>query len=895
MMYVLSEAGKLLSSPQGSLVYHLLLLWALWFGWGMARGEWRRSRQEPAHRLLLAMGGLLLLRIVYVAGSLFASGGRVDPVVLLPPLEHAVDAASLALLAWAYMPPAWQRGRLWDQVLGAILLAIILGSAALAVFWSRGLAVDGALSYNGHWQAIVGSAVQLGLAVLAIAAVLRSRPAGWGTLAAALLFAGLGAVAQLSFAPAAPHLPVWQRLANLVAYPLIAIAVYQQIIVGLRAHSREMQDISQASLDQIKSLLYLFEASQQTSSSLDMPTVLDNAVRGIARVLGADQCAIAFPEESNPGQMRLVAIHNPTRQGRGEAVAFPLEYQLTVQQAVRRRKYVIVEESDNVQLKVLFALLGSGETGPLLVQPLIGEKDVIGAIIVGNSRSRRPFTPNEAKLCQSMAEQAVTAIENARRHQAAQRTIQTLTKDQAEERRLAQQLRDQLQEMADRVAQSQGEIESLAQREAAAREARNALEIRLVSSRAEADTLSERLSILESDLAQAHANAEARQRWHEQELEQELEEWAATVRSAEATLAILQGMTAGVLVSDAQGLIQESNVAAEILLDRGAEELQGAPLAGISDQERWLQALATAGSGEAVRLTLGMGDNVLMCDVAPLPDPQAAEGDEPRLVVILQDISDEVRERRGHMEATAALAEELRTPVTTIINYAEVLLGETMGLLGDAQRRFVLQIKSGAESILQMAGALSAEAEYQQPWSRPQTQPLDVNQVIQDTVAGSQVRLEDKALTVDLQLGEDLPAINADPDYMRCVLDNLLSNACLASGLGGQIEVQTSASQGSPPGSDGWVPNGDRFVVVSVRDSGGGLSDEALGRVFDRARPSRVPRGLGESGAGLSLVKTLVEVHGGRLWVESEKGVGTTFRFVLPIDDGGSTGEGDGA
>ena len=116
----------------------------------------------------------------------------------------------------------------------------------------------------------------------------------------------------------------------------------------------------------------------------------------------------------------------------------------------------------------------------------------------------------------------MTAIENARRHQAAQRTIQTLTKDQAEERRLAQQLRDQLQEMADRVAQSQGEIESLAQREAAAREARNALEIRLVSSRAEADPLSERLFILESHLAQAHANAAPRQRWHAQALAQAL-------------------------------------------------------------------------------------------------------------------------------------------------------------------------------------------------------------------------------------------------------------------------------------------------------------------------------------------------------------------------------------
>ena len=75
--------------------------------------------------------------------------------------------------------------------------------------------------------------------------------------------------------------------------------------------------------------------------------------------------------------------------------------------------------------------------------------------------------------------------------------------------------------------------------------------------------------------------------------------------------------------------------------------------------------------------------------------------------------------------------------------------------------------------------------------------------------------------------------------------------------------------------------------MVSVIDSGGGLSDEALQQVFDRSRPSQTPPGLGESGAGLAWAKTLVEAQGGRLWVESENGVGTTFRFVLPVNDVG--------
>jgi signal transduction histidine kinase len=152
------------------------------------------------------------------------------------------------------------------------------------------------------------------------------------------------------------------------------------------------------------------------------------------------------------------------------------------------------------------------------------------------------------------------------------------------------------------------------------------------------------------------------------------------------------------------------------------------------------------------------------------------------------------------------------------------------------------------------------------------------------TIAGAHSQLEDRELTLDLDLPEDLPSVKADPDYMRRVVANLLSNACLASAVGSEIQVRTAESAGVPQEQNLHL-NGDRFVVLAIRDSGGGLPDEALGRIFDPGRPSRTPPGLGESGAGLALVKTLVEAHGGRLWVESNQGAGTTFSFILPVND----------
>ncbi|MFN2165225.1 MAG: GAF domain-containing protein, partial [Anaerolineae bacterium] len=426
-MPILLRASEILSTAQGSVVYHLLIFWSVMAGAAMALGEWRRTHQEHTYRLAIALSGFAAVRAIYAIAAVLTAWNWASPVVLLPPLERCIDTASLALLAWALLPPGRWSVRRWSTILG-VGLALIAGlCAVLTNQWAQALAAGRVSAYNPFWQSAVWAALQIGVALLAGYLVVRHRTAAWGLYLAGVLvlIAGIGSqwvLGQWPYPADVPHIPVWQRMANLVAYPLIAFAVYQDVVAGLRVQSRELQDISQASLDQIKSLLYLFEASQHTFSSLDLPTVLDNAVRGIAHVLNADQCAIAFPEEGNTGQMRLVAIHNPARQGRGEAVAFPLEYQLTVQQAIRRRRHIVVENSDNVQLKVLFALLGSAETGPLLVQPLIGDRDTVGAIIVGNSRSHRPFSANEVKLCQSMAEQVATAVQNARRYQASQKS-----------------------------------------------------------------------------------------------------------------------------------------------------------------------------------------------------------------------------------------------------------------------------------------------------------------------------------------------------------------------------------------------------------------------------------------------------------------------------------------
>jgi hypothetical protein len=338
-------------------------------------------------------------------------------------------------------------GRAWRWLFSSQLLAALACGATFLFLWNVAVNESPGLEYSLSWQSTVWSTWQMVLALLVGLAVLLTRrraSAGAGGLPFAMAtgpvpFLFLGGLLQIFLVGQSPSIPTWERLSNLVAYPLIVVAVYQGISASLRLHTEQLQEISHASLDQIKSLLLLVEGARQVSGSLSLPSVLESGARWVARALDADQCAIVLLEETEPGYVRLASVYNAQAHKpvvpRGEAATFPLDAHLAIQQAMRRKKAVMVDDPDSVQVRVLFSLLGSSEAGPLLVQPLLRDGEAIGAILVGNTRSRRSFTPNETKLCQSMADQVMVAIQNARRYQDAQDRIRELHRPLGDQRR----------------------------------------------------------------------------------------------------------------------------------------------------------------------------------------------------------------------------------------------------------------------------------------------------------------------------------------------------------------------------------------------------------------------------------------------------------------------------
>jgi hypothetical protein len=517
-MPVLSRASEILASPVGGFVYHLVLLLAVEAALAMVLREWRRDRREQTRRLLIAMVGLTVVRAAYVIAALFTWTRWLSPEALLPPLERFVDTASIALLGWAFAPHGKRGGRIWTVVFGANLAVAVGVLVAFTIFWSQTLSGGAAPDYAAHSQATVWAAWQIGLLLLACFAILRNQREAWGIPFVAMVIMLLGSIMQLVWPAVVPSLSVWVRLSNLVAYPLITVAVYQYFVTTTYVHVRNVEDISQASLDEIKSLLLLSEASRQVSGSLSLSEVLDRAAQGTARALDADQCAIAFPMEDDPGHMRLEAVHNPTRQGRGESVTFPLDFQLAVQQAMRRKKYMIVDEMDNVQVKVLFSLMGSGESGPMLVQPMLLDGETIGAMIVGNSHSLRQFTPHEAKLCQSMSEHVVGAIQNAWKYQEAQEKIKDLERSLDIERGLAEQNTGQAQELDERLIRLEPGPQEPSHHEKALPEPSGEAASQVASTQSDTDLSPVKRALPDREMAQSHSDSAPRLRWYDEPL-----------------------------------------------------------------------------------------------------------------------------------------------------------------------------------------------------------------------------------------------------------------------------------------------------------------------------------------------------------------------------------------
>jgi len=226
-------------------------------------------------------------------------------------------------------------------------------------------------------------------------------------------------------------------------------------------------------------------------------------------------------------------------------------------------------------------------------------------------------------------------------------------------------------------------------------------------------------------------------------------------------------------------------------------------------------------------------------------------------------------------EVITSISQELRQPLSSIVGYTELLLGESVGILGALQRKFVERVKASTERIHSLIDDLIHITTLETDLNDLKPSPVDLNSVIDNAMTYTSAQIREKNISMHLELPKKLAPIHADREALQQILIHLLQNAGAASPDEGTVslKVQTQIEQNA------------EFILIQVADNGGGVSQEDLPRVFTRLyRADNVLiQGVGDTGVGLSIAKTLTEAQHGRIWVESEQGVGSTFSVLLPI------------
>jgi signal transduction histidine kinase len=237
-------------------------------------------------------------------------------------------------------------------------------------------------------------------------------------------------------------------------------------------------------------------------------------------------------------------------------------------------------------------------------------------------------------------------------------------------------------------------------------------------------------------------------------------------------------------------------------------------------------------------------------------------------------------------EVMLSIAQELRTPMSSIAGYVDLLLGESVGILGALQRQFLQRVKANADRLGALLEDFIKVTAIDTGQLNLQPENVDMIDIIDDAITATRTQFREKGITLKMDLPDSLPQISGDHDALQQIVIQLLSNAYLASPTDGEVTVTAKHEPGFRlPARNGAGEQPADVIYLAVRDMGGGIPAEEQSRVFSRLYRADNPliQGLGDTGVGLSIARALTEVHGGRIWLDSTPGVGSTFKLVIPL------------
>jgi signal transduction histidine kinase/GAF domain-containing protein len=799
------------------------------------RWEWKRG--------LLLAGLIFFLETAGLAGDLVPSMTNSPSLPLfLANADRVVELLIALALVWFFLFP--RRSKAGDGWMIGITVVALISAVGSFLYLYQYPTTD---AFNINILSLIWDVFRLIVFAAGSVLLLIRRPGGWGLSLLALLLLLSGTGLQIPFGDGSTNLPGLARLFDLLAFPLVAMRFTLSTVSGAAlggggSQARQARQATSESIPQLSDLILTLEEP-------DLPQAMT------AWICNAMRVEVSYFLANTEHGDGVDFISGFDRVGANELPAFQLpsdaagqlHFALTGRETLRLEK----PEADS-SLRNVAEKAGLTHAGPALFVPLVlSEEPAVGLLLLA-SYSDEAWREEDETIARLFAQACAAAFQQIHARN-------TLTLELDEKRQALAQ-----------AAQESDRLQT------------------------------EQLSL-------------------ETELQQSEEAWREERRRAEGLASLVQEQDAlpaegGAATGDGEDggrRLREASFARlqEELLSTRAE------LEDVRrDSARFPEAVAVATALENEKRALQSElDQLRSAGAAASPAQASTEFEAAGLRTALEEsenrhhqemsrIQDELRKtltEYAHLQSAllqptmphepgkkpafgadigmvTGLISEIRQPFSSMVGYTDLLLSESAGILGAMQRKFLDRIRASITRTESLFEDLLQLLLLPEKIATPPMQPVDVAGIIDSAITGVSEIVREKNLVLHLDVSDDLPTVELDRDALQQIFNHLIQNAALITPPEKEVVLTAHAPQ---------AVQDQRAMLITVKDSGPGIAAEDQPRVFTRLYRTEGPliEGLGDSGVGMAVARTLTESMGGRIWLESQLGHGTTFYILLPV------------
>lgn len=253
--------------------------------------------------------------------------------------------------------------------------------------------------------------------------------------------------------------------------------------------------------------------------------------------------------------------------------------------------------------------------------------------------------------------------------------------------------------------------------------------------------------------------------------------------------------------------------------------------------------------------------------------PIIVKGNFIGAVEVFRDVTKEKEIDKAKTEFVSLASHQLRTPLTTVSWYSEMLLAGDVGKLTPDQNKYLEEIYKGNKRMIALVNTLLNVSRLELGTSLVEPEPTDIIALAKNVVVEQKLKIEEKKLIITQKFSTAVPIFSADPKLLRMVFQNLLTNAINYTPEGGKITIEIALSAERSK------------ILIKISDTGYGIPENQQDKIFTKLFRADNVRDKDTEGTGLGLyiVKSIIEDSKGKIWFESEENKGTTFFITLPL------------